>query len=156
MTAIDESARSTKLLGNRNDLHPVPGFALVGELLMRILFELLVVVAISIAVPMAVCEIIFPMGGFGATICGHKGWIQIFLYFLVGTAIRASSRDFGFATHAVRAPDCRGNRDRSGASPVASVAVAHVDRRALRSSIALRIENEGEMPGRTLHIVSTP
>ena len=31
MSAIGESVRSIRLLGNRNDFHPVPRFALVGE-----------------------------------------------------------------------------------------------------------------------------
>ncbi len=54
---------------------------------MRALIEFLLVIAFSLGAPMAVCEVTFPMGGLGSSICGHNGWIQIFVYFVIGTTI---------------------------------------------------------------------
>jgi len=62
---------------------------------MKTFVEFLLVVVFSIGAPMAVCEVTFPMGGLGSSICGHNGWIQVLVYFLIGTTIvlvRANSR----------------------------------------------------------------
>jgi hypothetical protein len=54
---------------------------------MKIFIELLVVVVLAVILPMGICEVTFPMGGLGSSICGHNGWIQVFLFLAIGIAI---------------------------------------------------------------------
>jgi hypothetical protein len=69
---------------------------------------------------------------------------------------RASSRD-GFApTHAGPAPGSRDSRHRSGASPVATVAVVHAGRRQHRNNVAVELATAAGMLGRRPHSAGSP